>query len=451
MISDTEIPLAILHCNTERYCNPKYYFTTFLKLETQKFRSSDIIIENTQDVVNTDVRSIKRKIIPETCESQDNLNVSKKIRCFDENERISDIDESNIAIMQNIDNEKFKCKIIPETCDSQTNKNISKNSYPFYESEWKYRSDKSEFAINNMQNVDNKEIKRNVTDKTYDLQNNENISAQSFNESKQRYVSDTSKSNVLAKTQDKSIKSIYVSNEQNNISDRNKSNIVKNIFSKNTNKQFPDSYSSVEKNLSDIFSGKSNNKEVHIFETCKFNNELVGNIFATKKEQQNIKLQEKEIFKKSNMTFVKNNQEKNITRMLQENECDFQQQRNSIINEEDNTIFKKNLDRQKNSIVEKDNLSNNNGEVTIARWKNSKNAKPRIVSIQVINDSEIDIGQGKENLFEKDCSRVELQDSLKKQKLSSICNSEENQDKRVKEDKIQTKDNKKEESRKTVS
>lgn len=450
MVSDTEIPLAILHCNTETYCNPKYDFATFLKkLETQKIFSSDMIIENTQDIVNTDMISIKRKIIPETCESQNNESVSKKIRCFDENEKnISDVSKSNIVTVQNIDNRESKCKIIPETCDSQTNKTISKSSCSFYKSEWKCMSDtnKSYITINNMQNTDNKEIKRKATDKTYDFQNNENISVQPFNEqSEQRYVSNTSKNNI-AKTQNKNKKDIYVSNEQKNISDSNKSDIANNILPNNTNKQcqiIPESCYSVEKNLSDIFSGRSNNKEIQIFETCEFNKELVGNNFAREKEQQNLKLQKKEIFKEN-----AKNKEKNI---LQENKYNFQQQENSIINKENNTIFEKNnLDRQKGSIVEKDNLN----KFIIARSDNSRNVEtPCVVSIKEINDSKINIKQEKEsNVFGKDYSRIELQDSLKEQKLSSICNSEKNQeDKSMKEDKIHVKDNTKGEPRKAVS
>ncbi|KAK9295196.1 hypothetical protein QLX08_010414 [Tetragonisca angustula] len=72
MISETEIPLAILHCSTEKYCNPMYKFAKLLKTRKPKCDSSENLNLDTQNLtsnVNCNIpvtASMTIKHIPET-------------------------------------------------------------------------------------------------------------------------------------------------------------------------------------------------------------------------------------------------------------------------------------------------------------------------------------------------------------------------------------------------
>lgn len=417
MVSDTEIPLAILYCTTIMYCNPKFDFATFVKLKAQMFSPSDTIItEDTQDVDNAAKRQIKSNIIPETCDSQNNKNISKETYFSNENEQKGtyNTSKSNITMKdkQNVNNRESKRKIIPETCDSQNNEHILK---------------KTRFSDKNEQsNI------RTSKDNSRKIQNNEN-----------------------------NIKNIcsFNKNQQNNIC--NESNIVNNIFynsivSKKVNKQhqiIPESSSFLEERVNNIFFGKSNNKQAQIiYDTSESNEKNILNNVSIEKEE-NVELQEKEVFVENNSILANNHKRKDI---LEENKYEKQQVGNVFRNKDNSSTFENNnLDRKKNLIVEKDSLNDINDKFESARWRSSKNSEhPRIVSIEEISNNEMYIQQGKEKrILGKHCFTVEeSQKSLEEQKLESVRKSDRNQDyKEIKENKIQRNDKRKEEPQRTVS
>ncbi|XP_076650980.1 nibrin isoform X2 [Halictus rubicundus] len=98
MIPETDIPLAILHCSTEKYCNPKYRFEELLRRSQSKPDSSKVLALDTQDLTN-DLRILPNII-------------------------------SNVTIRKNfnIRNPTQNVKVIPESCDFMASDCIASQS-----------------------------------------------------------------------------------------------------------------------------------------------------------------------------------------------------------------------------------------------------------------------------------------------------------------------------------
>ncbi|KAF3420320.1 hypothetical protein E2986_00771 [Frieseomelitta varia] len=122
MISEAEIPLAILHCSREKYCNPMYKFAKLLKRRKPKCDSSENLNLDTQNLmtnVNYNIpvmasMNIKQHVIPET------LNVSSQ----EPLQRIDFVatqakEKGNHDKSCNYDCTNIKQHIIPETLNSQ--------------------------------------------------------------------------------------------------------------------------------------------------------------------------------------------------------------------------------------------------------------------------------------------------------------------------------------------
>ncbi|XP_068975169.1 nibrin isoform X2 [Bombus flavifrons] len=149
MIAEVEICLAILHCSTEKYCNPMYKFAKLLKRSERKNDSCEILNLDTQDetakvsALPTSSFSIstpvKHRIIPETLDiSQEPLpNVSglviqpteeqkyNKIQCIrktpNDTSATENVQVTRSKVISNVSattSVKIRQRVIPETLSS---------------------------------------------------------------------------------------------------------------------------------------------------------------------------------------------------------------------------------------------------------------------------------------------------------------------------------------------
>ena len=142
VISETDIPLAILQCSVDKYCNPKFKFGNLLKRSQLKPDSSKVLVLDTQDATanarilpkvvsdvplkSVDIETVTRriKIIPEshdTCSSSDLDSYS--ISQFREG-LISSTPKNSLGTSDSLDRDvsvaKEAVQIVKEVCSRKT-------------------------------------------------------------------------------------------------------------------------------------------------------------------------------------------------------------------------------------------------------------------------------------------------------------------------------------------
>ncbi|XP_020284599.1 nibrin [Pseudomyrmex gracilis] len=442
MISETEIPLAILHCSTEIYCNPLFKFGTLLKSKPHVI-ATNVMVEDTQDVVKTDTRQVKRKIIPETYDSQDIQHLPTRVRFSDESEqrniprastsgnvtedtqnavkrnigckiipetcsslnsdKVSNESEQNIScasakdtsmiVSENTVRKDNRCKIIiPETCNSPNIESVSKNSSS-YESEQRNisRFSKSGIATEIGQKNKKRDFEYKIIPETCTSSNTESISKKS------QLLNENEQTNVVNVSSDKVSRKLQV------ISDEacRPPNVVINMFSSNSTR-------------------KNNNKQpLMIFDK----NDIVN---KPAEKKQTISLHQRNTPKENILTPSTNTQQ--VENLFRENEFNLQQRENILMNEEDNVIFENvNLSspKENNLIIEKTIGNDKHKNTSQEKFKNSANKQ--IITIDETDD--ICMEQRKENNVPgKRATHQEPKKLLKERQLDSASNLDNNRE-----------------------
>lgn len=445
MISETEIPLAILHCSTEMYCNTLFKFGTLLKSKSHVL-ATNVIVEDTQDVVKTDTRQVERKIIPETYDSQDVQHLPKRVRFSDESEQRNIPRASTSGNVtedtQNVVKRNIGCKIIPETCSSLNSEKVSNESEQNISCA--SAKDASMIVSENTVRKDNRcEI---IIPETCNSSNIESASKNSFSyESEQRNISRVSKSGIATE--------VMQENKRKDIECKIIPETCTSSNAESISKKSQISNESEQRNIVDVSSSKVSRKCQVVSETCRSPNVNVINIFSNNLTRKNNNKQPLIIFDKNDIvnkpaekeqtisSHQKDNSEENILtpstnsqqveNLFRKNAFNLQQRENILMNEDDNFIFENvNLPSPKeNNLIVKKSIGNNNNnkhkDTSQEKFKNS--ADKQIITIDETDD--ICMEQRKENNVPgKRVTHQEPKKLLKERQLDSASNLDNNRE-----------------------
>lgn len=449
MISETEIPLAILHCSTEMYCNPLFKFSTLLKSKPN-VPTGDVLVEDTQDAVKSDTRQVKRTaIIPETFDSQDTQSVrAKRVRFSDESERSNVVPRAGTSgttedAPRNA--AKRNAEIIPETVGSL-------NSVASRASNASERSDDSRARGVSMRILENAVVAGAVDSSRCDTiipetcnSSNNSSSASEKNSlsraNEQRDVSRVSDATKIARKTNKrdlgceivpetctspNAESSTSRRSQASCEESERRNVVVNVFSNRVDGRsqvIPETRRPSSVNVLNIFSsqltGKNciNNQPLRIFDE---------NDVSTNKSKATVRIVSVRERNDSEENNSPNTQQ--AENLFRANAANLQQRENILMNEDDNFILG-NVDvpslEENERIVEKSTGNTNNDT---SRERPGDSANKQIITIEETDDDYMTEQRKENNVPGKRATREEPKRLLKERQLDPAGDSERNRD-----------------------